>query len=338
MDSASASLIYELLRSDTAAELDRVKRVKITQPDSDSPDHEVALKSWEREIDRFQSRPQDFIAVLERANMVDESEPDHASDDDDHDDDEKGLNGDDSSSEPSIDDLNPFDYRNPSFMDDDPLSTISRSSSLSLLSRTPSLSNSETDAPASNLQGCIACMEALPAQDMIKCPCSHYYCNSCIDTFVEASLADISIFPPKCCSTPIPWPTIKPVIEDALSQKFEERLAEVKNSPPPVPQTICSDTRCLAPIPADKVRDHVGICPKCKRSTCTFCGNESHAGDCNNKKHWKMLERTAKQEKWKMCPNCKAFVERTCGCNHIRYAYLGVCSSWLEKKMLTTGL
>ncbi|KAJ6005963.1 hypothetical protein N7451_003907 [Penicillium sp. IBT 35674x] len=46
MDSASASLIYELLRSDAAAELDRVKRVKVTQPDSDSPDHEAAIKSW----------------------------------------------------------------------------------------------------------------------------------------------------------------------------------------------------------------------------------------------------------------------------------------------------
>lgn len=319
MDSASASLIYELLRSDTATELDRVKRVKVTQPDSNSPDHEAALKSWKREIDHFESRPQEFIAALERANTVEESEPNNASDDDDHDDDESGLDGDslvgdDSSSESSVDQLAEAFVSD----SDDEVSMVSRSSSLSLISTTPSLADSETDAPASKLQECIACMEPLPAQNMIECPCSHYYCNGCIETFVEATLADISIFPPKCCNRPIPWPTIKPAIKNTMAQKFEERLTEVNKSSPWASQTICSDKRCLTPIPADKVHDHVGICPKCKRSTCTFCGNESHAGDCNNKKDWEMLERTAKQKKWMMCPNCKAFVERTYGCNHIR--------------------
>ncbi|KAJ5802873.1 uncharacterized protein N7503_005323 [Penicillium pulvis] len=319
MDSASASLIYELLRSDTAAELDRVKRVKVTQPDLDSPDHEAALESWKREIDHFDSRPQEFIAALERINIVQDPEPDDVSADGDHADEGNGVDSyylfdDDTSSESSADQSAEAVTTD----SDGEVSLVSRSSSLSLLSATPSLSDLETDVPASNQQECIACMEALPAEDMSKCPCSHYYCNSCIESFVEATLADISLFPPKCCGTPIPWSTIKPALRDSMVKKFEERLAEVNKPPPPVPQTICSDKRCLTPIPADRVHDHVGICPKCKCSTCTFCGNESHPGDCNNKKEWKKLEITAKQRKWKMCPTCKAFVERTYGCNHIR--------------------
>ncbi|KAJ6102690.1 hypothetical protein N7486_005117 [Penicillium sp. IBT 16267x] len=308
MDSASASLIYELLKSDTAAELDRVKRVKVTQPDSDSPYHEAALKSWKREIDLFQSRPQELIAALERANTVENPEPgsvashdgDHDPDDEDEDDDnDDGVDGN----------------------GDDEMSMVSSTSSLSLLSATPSLPDSETDAPSSNLPGCIACMEHLPAENIIECPCSHYYCHDCIGMFVEAALADISIFPPRCCSTPIPWPTMKASLDNAMAQKFEERLAEVNRPAPPVPQVICFGKRCLAPIPARKVQDHVGICSKCKRRTCAFCGEESHAGDCNNKKDWERLEATAKRKKWKMCPNCKAFVSRTDGCNHIRYTW-----------------
>lgn len=322
MDSASASLIYELLRSDTAAELDRVKRVKVTQPDSDSPDHEAALNSWKREIDHFESRPQEFIAALERANTAEDPEPDNVSADGDDADEGNGLDGyhlfdDDTTSESSVDQLAEAFTTD----SDGEVSLVSRSSSLTLLSTTPSLSDSETDVPASNQQECVACMEPLPAENMLECPCSHHYCNNCIENFVQAALADISIFPPQCCSNPIPWSTIKPALTDSMAQKFEERLAEM-NKPPPVPQTICSDKRCLAPIPADKVHDHVGVCPKCKRSTCTFCGNESHAGDCNNKKEWEKLEKTAKRRKWKMCPTCKAFVERTYGCNHIRYSYL----------------
>ncbi|KAJ5636093.1 uncharacterized protein N7484_009406 [Penicillium longicatenatum] len=331
MDSASASLIYEILKRDIAAELDRIKRVKVTQPDLDSPDHEAALKSWEREIDHFETRPREFIAALERANTIEYPQPgnvfdgnhdgDSVDDNDDHNDVGDSVSTDfseESEGDSEVDQLIETFVTD----SDDEVSIVSRSSTLTLLSATPSLPYSGTDAPTSDLHRCIACTESLPDRDMIKCQCPHYYCNSCIQIFVEAALADISIFPPKCCSTPIPWPTIKPALKGTMAQRFEERLAEVNKSALPVPQIICSNKHCLALIPADKVQDHVGICSKCKQSTCTFCEKASHAGDCNNKKDWNKLQSTAKQNKWMMCPNCKAFVSRTYGCNHMKYICL----------------
>ncbi|KAJ5653934.1 hypothetical protein N7490_000937 [Penicillium lividum] len=305
MDSASANLIYELMKSDTAAELDRIKRVKVTQPDLDLPDREAALKSWKREIDHFLLRPQEFVAAFERANDAEDSEPETVADGDS-----------DDESSPASESESGADHVTNS---DDEASIVSHSSSLSSLSATPSLDelDHERETLAPGYKGCVACLETLWMEDMTECPCSHFFCDICMGNFVEASLADISIFPPKCCDKPIPWPTIKPALGLELVRRFEETVAEM-NKPPPQPQLICSNARCSKPIPAKQIQDHVGACPKCKHHTCTFCGEEFHAGDCRNKKDWKKLEVIAKKNEWRMCPKCKAFVERTSGCNHIR--------------------
>ncbi|KAJ5745982.1 hypothetical protein N7520_011164 [Penicillium odoratum] len=134
MDSASANLIYELMKSDTAAELDRIKRIKVTQPNLDLPDREAALNSWKREINHFLLRPQEFIAAFERADNAEDSEPETVADGDS--DDESSPAG---GSESGADHLS---------NSDDEASIVSLSSSLSSLSAAPSLDELDREIEA----------------------------------------------------------------------------------------------------------------------------------------------------------------------------------------------
>ncbi|KAJ5939087.1 hypothetical protein N7466_002221 [Penicillium verhagenii] len=354
MDSASASLIYSLLKDDTAAELARIKRTKVTHPDTDSTDHEAALESWKNELERFQSQPLHFITEIGRGNTVVEDhqvervtdEDEDSSDDNDNQGSEEVLprlantsvaveeesgveriTADDD--EDSDDDRDSETDSNPSLESEngasdvelEEVSVTGSQDMASIISRSPSLSSlSSTPSPPTDYEDilprerCLACMEYLHTEDLIQCPCNHYYCEGCLSDFVKATLSDASIFPPKCCDEPIPFPIVKPVLSKAVVRKYENRVKEIETPP-----SICFRTECAKPIQAKNINDHIGYCTKCKRRTCTFCGKEAHFGDCNNKKEWDAVRVMAKKQKWKVCPTCKVYVARASGCNHIRY-------------------
>ncbi|RSL65566.1 hypothetical protein CEP53_003620 [Fusarium sp. AF-6] len=54
---------------------------------------------------------------------------------------------------------------------------------------------------------CIACTDRFPAPALLRSPCSHEYCRECLVGLVQSSLRDESLFPPRCCTQPIPIET-----------------------------------------------------------------------------------------------------------------------------------
>ncbi|CAK7227479.1 hypothetical protein SCUCBS95973_006558 [Sporothrix curviconia] len=51
---------------------------------------------------------------------------------------------------------------------------------------------------------CIACDDDFAVEDTFRMPCGHAYCYGCIESLVTASIADESLFPPRCCNRPLP--------------------------------------------------------------------------------------------------------------------------------------
>lgn len=54
---------------------------------------------------------------------------------------------------------------------------------------------------------CIACTDRFPPAALLRSPCSHEYCRECLVGLVQSSLRDESLFPPRCCTQPIPIET-----------------------------------------------------------------------------------------------------------------------------------
>jgi hypothetical protein len=46
---------------------------------------------------------------------------------------------------------------------------------------------------------CLVCGDPVLAEEAWTAPCSHHYCIACLENFHRASLADQTLYPPKCC-------------------------------------------------------------------------------------------------------------------------------------------
>ncbi|KJZ70608.1 hypothetical protein HIM_09996 [Hirsutella minnesotensis 3608] len=53
-------------------------------------------------------------------------------------------------------------------------------------------------------EACIICGDEHVSSSQAKAPCSHNYCGECINSLFQSATVDESLFPPRCCSIPIP--------------------------------------------------------------------------------------------------------------------------------------
>ncbi|CAG7955383.1 unnamed protein product [Penicillium nalgiovense] len=80
-----------------------------------------------------------------------------------------------------------------------------------------------TAHPPGDLRECIACSESHPESNTIRNSCSHDYCQGCVIRLLQNSLADESLFPPRCCRQPLPLEGARGIINDELWARFEEK-------------------------------------------------------------------------------------------------------------------
>ncbi|KAF5354506.1 hypothetical protein D9758_012409 [Tetrapyrgos nigripes] len=56
----------------------------------------------------------------------------------------------------------------------------------------------------SETRRCLVCSETISPLTYFEAPCGHFYCESCLEDFVNSSVQDESSFPPQCCRKPFP--------------------------------------------------------------------------------------------------------------------------------------
>ncbi|CAI7603043.1 unnamed protein product [Penicillium discolor] len=95
-------------------------------------------------------------------------------------------------------------------------------------------------SPSGVLRECVACSESYPESGMIRNSCSHAYCQGCVTHLLRNSLADESLFPPRCCRLPLPLEAARGIIDADLWVRFEEKKIEHRDTH----RTYCSDPAC----------------------------------------------------------------------------------------------
>jgi hypothetical protein len=167
---------------------------------------------------------------------------------------------------------------------------------------------------------CISCLETLSRHDATIVDCrlrgkqeQHSYCLECLTRLIETSLSDSALFPPRCCSVPIPLSSTLHRLPSELRARFLSKQKEHNTRD----KIYCSNASCSQWIPPESIGAGVATCGKCHRETCIICKRNRHQGLCPKDKGTEMLMSVAKKEEWQTCPQCKNMVELEFGCHHI---------------------
>ncbi len=189
----------------------------------------------------------------------------------------------------------------------------------------------------SNKNICQLCEDELKEEEIekIKIPCGHIFCESCWHNYIEERLKNSNeiICMQKYCIKEIPKETILKIINSSkdLMSKFDlfELKKEVLKNPN---MKFCHYTDCdgigkISDINNKKLK--YVTCSK-GHNFCFFCLQKWH-GDKPCEKENDLLRKWRNKNAQK-CPNCKVWIEKIDGCNHIKcfnckYEFCWLCLS-----------
>ncbi|KAL9100122.1 MAG: hypothetical protein Q9163_004465 [Psora crenata] len=173
---------------------------------------------------------------------------------------------------------------------------------------------------------CLTCLTEEPLSKTTHLQCGHNMCHGCMQRLFTLSLSDPAHMPPKCCdpTKPIELAKIEHLFDRSFKHKWNRKYAEftTKN------RLYCPTRGCGAWIkPRYIFLDRssgpnggrkYGVCKTCKRRVCCTCNNKYHASrECPKDPATQEFLKTAKEQGWQRCYNCKATVELAHGCNHM---------------------
>ncbi|KAJ9559939.1 hypothetical protein OSB04_005099 [Centaurea solstitialis] len=174
-------------------------------------------------------------------------------------------------------------------------------------------------------------MDRKSAEDMFHNinVCTHLFCLDCIGSHVAAKIKE-NIIQVKCpdpnCKALIGPEICRSIVPKEVLERWEDSLCEslILGSQ----KFYCPFKDCSAMLVNDGGETVTSSeCPNCNRLFCAQCKVVWHSGmDCRMFQSLKegerdpediMLMDLAKNNKWRRCPSCKFYVEKTQGCLHI---------------------
>ncbi|CAM1504890.1 Fc.00g024810.m01.CDS01 [Cosmosporella sp. VM-42] len=160
---------------------------------------------------------------------------------------------------------------------------------------------------------CISCQDEYSLTDVARCPCSHEYCRGCLALLFEASMKDETLFPPRCCTQPIPIDINRIFLPPELVGEFNAKKVELET----IDRTYCHDATCSTFVPLQFIKGNVAHCVRCSKKTCSICKGASHQGECPQDPAFQEILRVATENGWQRCQPCGRIVELDQGCNHM---------------------
>lgn len=145
--------------------------------------------------------------------------------------------------------------------------------------------------------------------------CRHLFCDECLTDFIEKSIKDESLFPPKCCGLTISFAGASDHLPKTLVKALVTKWEEYTD----LSRVYCHVPACSTYIPPNWRDTHwqAGFCPACEKLTCLTCKGATHDGICPEQEGLKETERLARENGWRHCPSCHHLIEKESGCNHI---------------------
>lgn len=88
----------------------------------------------------------------------------------------------------------------------------------------------------------------------------------------------------------------------------------------PQERLYCASSRCLAFMGAIEHDQLTSICTRCSTEVCTRCRREAHTSliACRPSQDDAEIISVGQREGWQRCYSCRAMVELTEGCNHMK--------------------
>ncbi len=170
---------------------------------------------------------------------------------------------------------------------------------------------------------CLACCEnteiadlVIVHEDRVLYGRDHAYCKECVVLLFELALKNESVFPPKCCpQSKLALDKAKIFLTQEIIDGYRAKTEEYASGK----RVYCSVPTCSTFIPRDNQQDGTGVCPICLTLVCVSCGQTSHEGRCQVEEGFALLLEEARQTGWQTCKACFRMIERSAGCNKIRY-------------------
>nr|XP_028964282.1 uncharacterized protein LOC103444043 isoform X1 [Malus domestica] len=179
---------------------------------------------------------------------------------------------------------------------------------------------------------CEICVEMIEVDEMFQNEgCVHSFCSDCITKHVASKIqANIHIVscPGLDCRAVLELDACMPILPKEVIERWNDALCEAMVLG--AQRLYCPFSDCSTVLMIDNEGEEavrVSECPICHRLFCARCQVPWHPGvDCEEYRRLNedergradlMVKELAKQKKWKRCPRCKYYVEKTQGCLHI---------------------
>ncbi|KAK5955878.1 hypothetical protein OHC33_003519 [Knufia fluminis] len=160
---------------------------------------------------------------------------------------------------------------------------------------------------------CCLCLDHKSYFETVAVPCGDTWCQDCLRELFYDACRDESLYPPRCCTEPIPVASVEVLLPRDMIVEVEQKRVELSTQD----RTYCANTACSKFIPPADITSDIAECQKCNSRTCIHCKKEAHENECQEDADAQAVLELAEQEGWKRCGNCQAIVELKHGCNHI---------------------
>ncbi|XWS26527.1 hypothetical protein CRYUN_Cryun26dG0039200 [Craigia yunnanensis] len=188
--------------------------------------------------------------------------------------------------------------------------------------------SSETDDDSTPTYVCEICVEPrrLDISFNIK-GCAHFYCIECTIKYIESKLDDNLtriLCPVTNCQGLLEPDFCRDILPRELFNRWGKALCESAFLGSEKFYRPYKDCSALLINDGKKAIKNFP-CPFCKRVFCVQCKVAWHSGiDCAKFQKLKMLGADAmlvdlaKRKKWRQCPQCNCFVEKSAGCYYVK--------------------
>lgn len=173
---------------------------------------------------------------------------------------------------------------------------------------------------------CEVCYDTFHASEMWCLPCGHVFCADCWRTHVNTHVASgqhLISCQQSGCKRKLPPNSVEMLCGKKVYNDFLRYLMDTTVSLADT-LTICPSRNCNKPVNVLST----GLCNVlkcvCGHEFCSLCKSPSHApANCVEKTFWgsitgdEIMKQRLLGENVKICPNCKAIIEKNGGCNHM---------------------
>ena len=173
---------------------------------------------------------------------------------------------------------------------------------------------------------CGICYENIEETEALSMECGHDFCRDCWVSFFEAASEEcaISFLNTRCpqhgCNTRVLSHHIQMIVPDLYPKWTKAFLNSFIELDPSYRFCPGPDCRFVGVLPVVKGQQRT-TCDHCNTSFCFHCAEAPHEpATCEDNVQWNKL--TGSSNFWikknaKLCPGCKAPIEKNMGCNHM---------------------